>query len=130
MNIVPCFSPLITYLDTIAHDVSRRYFGYPVYLVGGALIDQDREPRDIDLIIILPDREFRWLYGTYDDWVMGRAWPNATWLMWARDCAKQSHGLSEHARRMIDFRVQHEKVAAHFPNEPKLRLSAEIIPGR
>lgn len=121
----------LEYFRTLAHDVSRYYHGHPVYLVGSALADLEREPRDIDLVCTLSDESFRSMFGGgYDEWIVGRAWPNETWLRWAADTAKRSEQLSIEARRMIDFRTQHPKVAERFADQPRLRLSVEIVKGR
>ena len=124
----------LEYFRSLAHDVSRYYHGHPVYLVGGALRDLEAEPRDVDLVCVLPDATFRWMFGGgYDEWIVGRAWPDrgsGTWLRWAREVVKRSEQLTEEARRPIDFRLQHEKVAEHYASEPRLRLSVEIVPGR
>jgi hypothetical protein len=124
----------LQYFETMAHDVSRYYHGHPVYLVGGALRDLEVEPRDVDLVCVLPDATFRWMFGGgYADWLVGRAWPDrgeGTWLRWARDTAKRSESLSEEARRLVDFRTMHEEQAKRYADEPRLRLSVEIIPGR
>ena len=133
--VVPALSSLaiarLEYFRTISHDVSRYYQGHPVYLVGGALRDLEAEPRDVDLVCVLPAKTWRIMFGgTYEEWVVGRAWPNATWLRWARDTVKRSEHLSEEARRFVDFRTMHEEHAKRYSGHPRLRLSEEIVPGR
>ncbi len=124
----------LQYFETLAHDVSRYYHGHPVYLVGGALRDLETEPRDVDLVCVLPAATFQWMFGgTYADWLVGRAWPDrggGTWLRWARDTVKRSQALSEEARRLVDFRTMHEEQAKRYDTEPRIRLSVEILPGR
>lgn len=135
--IVPTFSlqayARLQYFETIAHDVSRYYHGHPVYLVGSALRDLELEPRDIDLVCVLPADTFRDMFGgSYSDWMVGKAWPdrNECWLRWAHDTAKRSEQLSSEARRFVDFRTMHEEHAKRYADHPRLRLSVEIVPGR
>jgi len=133
LSLIPEFSELyvarIEYFATLSHDLSRRYLGYPVYLVGGALL-RDEEPRDVDLVIELPQDVFEYAYGKYDDWIVGKVWSNETWLRWARDVAKISENLSHESRRMVDFRTQHPKTSHLYRDLPKMRLSTEIVRGR
>jgi len=131
LDIVPDFGNRIRFVQCLTHDLSRRYYGYPVYLVGGALRDLPNEPRDFDLVIVLPDDAWRSLYyGSYDDWRAGRNITNECWLRWARDCAKQSEEMSTTYRTTFDIRTQHEEMAKLYADKPRLRLSKEIIPNR
>jgi len=81
-------------------------------------------------VCILDDLTFRRLYGKFDDWRIGKVWPNETWLRWARDCAKVSEHTSIDSGWRVDFRTQHEKIAMQYREESRMRLSVEIIPGR
>lgn len=131
-SFVPVLSSLavarLEYFCTLAHDVSRYYHGY---LVGSSLRDLEVESRDVDLVCVLPADTWRQMFnGTYEEWVLGKVWPNDTWLRWARDTVKRSENLSAEARRFIDFRTMHEEQAKRFADQPRLRLSVEIVPGR
>lgn len=122
-----------------ANGLSARYFGCPVYLVGGALRDDD--PRDIDLVVEVPDELFVCLYGDHprqtgainrelDAWEMSRcdANPAPIWRRWARDCAKQSRTLTLSVGRAVDFKVQPQRsFDAH--TDPRVRLDCAFMPG-
>ena len=43
------------------------FYGHPTYLVGSQLYSET--PRDVDLVCIIPDKEFRARY--YPDWYLG-----------------------------------------------------------
>src|SRR4051812_25707708 len=45
-----------------ANQIAARY-GHPVYIIGSALFEE--RPRDVDVVCILPDKEFR---NRFDGW--------------------------------------------------------------
>ena len=121
-----------------ASGLSARYFGCPVYLVGGALHDPD--PRDIDLIVAMPDDLFVSSYGDHpwqigatqrelDEWEMSKANANPApvWRRWARDCAKQSRLLTTQCARAVDFKVQPQR-AFDAHSGPRIRLDCAFMP--
>jgi len=110
-------SPFVLRAWAQASGLSSRYFGCPVYLVGSALRDDD--PRDVDLVVAMPDELFVASYGDHpwrigathdelDAWETskGDANPAPIWRRWARDCAKQSRLLTLSCGRAVDFKVQ------------------------
>jgi hypothetical protein len=120
-----------------APSLSMLYFGCPVYLVGGALTDPD--PRDLDVVVPLPDDLFVQSYGEGRDgwnadktflaigaWCDGRQNPDppAIWRRWARDCAKQSEWLTAACHRRVDFKAQPAIQTQHHAAEPRRLLFA------
>lgn len=123
----------------LASGLSARYFGCPVYLVGGALRDDD--PRDIDLVVAMPDDLFVHSYGDHpwrvgalheelDAWEMSKddANPAGIWRRWARDCATQSRRLTLAVARAVDFKVQPLRSFAVYDFKPRVRLDCVFMP--
>lgn len=114
-----------------ANAVSARYYGCPVYLVGGALADPD--PRDIDIVIPIPDPLFCSMYADGDpteDWTSGMDGRAATptWRRWARDCAKQGREWTMFCARAVDFKTQPRKQFAAHDGKPRVRLDCGFMP--
>lgn len=91
-----------------------RYHGSPVFIVGGALLDAD--PRDVDVVVLMPDELFWRAYGWPDDntTVGIKAWdaghrspePPRIWWRWARDCTKQASWLTKQiGGPLVDFKT-------------------------
>lgn len=109
--------------------LSMRYHGSPVYLVGSALHDED--PRDVDVVVVLPDELFWRTYLHPDhhiDWMI-KHWkhqgiertPSRGWMRWARDCTKQARWLTcAIGGPIVDFKTQFESEAANYTGERKL----------
>lgn len=108
MPYAPCVERAIHH----APSVSARYYAMPMYLVGSALTSAD--PRDIDLVVVIPDDLFQAMFegGTESDF----------WKRWAGDCAKQSRELTMLCRRQVDFRTQPQKVFEGFVDKPRVRV--------
>jgi hypothetical protein len=114
--------------------LSMLYFGAPVYLVGGALTDPD--PRDLDVVIVLPDDLFVAAYGDREGWTpagvdlavsqwsgdLASATPGPLWRRWARDCAKWNTQLTRRCHRRVDFKTQPAVIAAGYEGRPRARL--------
>lgn len=122
-----------------ASGLSARYFGCPVYLVGGALRDDD--PRDIDIVVAMPDDLFVCSYGDHpwqtgathreiDAWETSKddAAPAPVWRRWARDCAKQSRALTLAIARAVDFKTQPLRSFAAYDFKPRIRLDCAFMP--
>ena len=110
--------------------LSARYYGAPVYLVGSAVTSDD--PRDLDLVVILPDDLFVCCYGdrgdTIQTWRYGVGHPDhpgpvAIWRRWARDVARQGANLSVEMHRAVDFKTQPETFAAALDAMPRHLLA-------
>lgn len=114
---------------------SMRYHGSPVYLVGGALRDDD--PRDVDIVIVMPDELFYRAYIYPDhhlDWMV-KNWkyqglgadPPRWWKRWARDCTKQARWLTVAiGGPIVDFKTQFATEAAAYTG-PRVLLSTPYI---
>lgn len=117
-----------------ASALSARYFGLPVYLVGGALRDFD--PRDLDVVIPVPDDLFRAMHGDpfgkvdLTRWSSGLrdANPPAFWRRWARDCAKQSRVMTLFCGRTVDFKTQPQSYFDTYTDKPRIRLDCGLMP--
>lgn len=116
-----------------ASGISARYFGLPVYLVGGALHDDD--PRDIDLVVPVPDDLFRAMYNNgaaadLSTWSSGQreANPSKMWRLWARDCAKQSRNATMFVQRTVDFKTQPQTYFDTYSALPRVRLDCAFVP--
>ena len=116
-----------------AHALSARYYGLPVLLVGSALRDPD--PRDVDIVIPVPDDLFLAMYGgpadTLAEW-QSSVWAPSTnlpkqWLRWAKDCAKQGREMTFFCRRQVDFKTQPQSYFDTFADKPRLRLDCNIM---
>lgn len=123
-------TPCVVRARIFAHSLSMRYFGCPVYLVGGALYDYD--PRDVDLVVPLPNDVFLACYGSRHDKIeaWGNGWatadPTPLWMRWARDCAKQSLELTRFCERAVDFKTQPQSFFDTLASKPRLRLSLDL----
>ena len=97
--------------------LSARYYGAPVYLVGSAVTSDD--PRDLDLVVILPDDLFVAAYGPSLD----PADPPAIWRRWARDVARQGATLTAEFHTAVDFKTQPETFARALDAMPRHELA-------
>lgn len=116
----PHVADLITRLRPWANQLAAR-FGHPVFLVGSALEEED--PRDVDVVCILPSLEF---WGRYGGSLSHEA-PSAQWkpgsLRWGRDMAKLGAYASQHLGVNVDLKVQADYLADHrFPDRPRERI--------
>ncbi len=113
-----------------ARQLSARYYGGAVYLVGSAVTSDD--PRDLDLVAVIPKDLFLASYGDPDDtWDTYRvathaAEPPAIWRRWARDCARQSAQLTMALRRAVDFKVQSDRDVVTIGDAPRVLLARVI----
>jgi hypothetical protein len=97
-------------------------FGYPVYVVGSALTKEN--PRDIDIVVMLPVEDFISRYGSINEWLRD------TWVewgetrqRWAVDVAKISRDATKALSLNIDFKIQPMNIALQEnAGKPKLRI--------
>jgi hypothetical protein len=117
-----------------SHALSARYYGCPVYLVGGALTDPD--PRDLDIVVRVPDALFLAMYcdgkGDIAGWHDGKreSDPPTHWRRWARDCAKQGAQMTHFCARAVDFKTQPATFFATYDDKPRVRLDCGLMPTR
>lgn len=118
-------------LQCMANGLSVRYYGCPVYLVGSALRLPD--PRDFDVVVILPDDLFVKTYGDKGDNLAdylagcGMADPPLIWRRWARDTAKHTRQWTEMLHRSCDVKIQPQHMANNLKGD-RLRLDCQINP--
>lgn len=100
--------------------IAARYNG-PIYLVGSAL--KSGTPRDVDLRVIVNDREFAGRYGceTKDGAGCPHDWPNQRWL---DDMAKRNGELARDFGMNADFQVFPAGYCIQFQNAPRILLAA------
>lgn len=90
-----------------------------VYLVGSSL--RVARPRDIDVRIVVSDKEFcgRYSYKDDSDWV--KRGPNQAWI---DDVAKYNGELAEHHRLNGDFQVYCASGCIQYRDKPRILLAA------
>ena len=120
----------------------RIFYGHPIYLVGSQLepncfvdelncaeftqkIETEIEPSDIDIVCIIPDKEFELRYGPYgkfcDESCTGIYTEECTWK-WSDDNIKRSLSGMVETGLAIDFKVYPEQHSWSFEDKPKIRL--------
>ncbi len=119
MNLNLPKSPFLDALLAAANPLSARYYQCPVYLVGSAMYSSD--PRDLDVVIPIPEDLFVAMYGEDD---------GTQWRLWARDISKQGRELTFACRRQVDFKTQPQLLFESI-GEPRVKidtLAAPVIP--
>jgi len=105
-----------------ANSLAARY-GAHVFLVGGAL--EDEEPRDYDVRIILPNDDFRRLYGGHplDEKPIEARFDYQPWE-WRRayDGLKQSRIMTQRMSVPVDLQVQAESETRAYEGKPAVQL--------
>lgn len=99
-------------------------YGYPVYLIGSAIHDENA--RDYDILVILPDESFEARYGSVARWRVDR-WNNDAGEVtkkWSADVGKLADHVSRCIHKNVDFKVYPESYAAEFANGEKVRLDS------
>jgi hypothetical protein len=85
----------------------RGLYGVPVFLVGSALRQDNDDPRDIDIRMMLSESDFARRYGDPQKWSdegsTGR-WTRIRWR-WSDDCVKLSRDAWAHTRLNCDVQV-------------------------
>lgn len=97
-----------------AREIAARY-GRPVYLCGSAL--ELPKPRDVDVRIILTDREFRDRWGDHS-WDAG----HENYRAYAADVGKLGRDASRWMMLNLDVQVQPLCVALKYAGQRRLRL--------
>lgn len=102
----------------------RGLLGVPVWLCGSAMRDDNGDPRDWDVRLVLPKHRFEARYGPVDDWMAEGAvglWERTRWR-WSDDCTKFSRDWSKTTRMNIDLQVQPLPTWLKHREEPRMRL--------
>lgn len=105
------------------------FYGVPVYLCGSALRDDNVDPRDWDVRLCLPDRDFTVRYGDVAAWVsQGQtgAWERPRWR-WSEDCVKRTHEAWQQTKLNVDFQVYPEPYWDSFGDQPRVRLDTRWV---
>jgi hypothetical protein len=105
-------------LSHFASYIAARYNG-PVYLVGSAL--RLATPRDVDVRVVVADKEFcgRYGYKEYNDWAM--LGPNQAWI---DDMAKRNGELAAMHRINADFQVYCASGCIQYRGQPRVLLAS------
>lgn len=117
-------SLLISVLRPWANALLQRY-GHPVYLVGSAMGTTDyTKTRDVDVVVIMPDDEFRWRFG--GDWPLTEGFGLVA-DRYNAEMGKQARQAFNSTRNKapinIDFKVQSETwAAARHKGKLKVRI--------
>ena len=116
------------------------FYGHHVYMVGSQLQNKVN-PRDVDIVCAIPDKEFEIRYGSvekYLDELKTGMYTDITWRVAADSNKKSLHGMKE-TKLPIDFKVQpvcqfmgYENIHKVFPpyqidKMPSQKSSVEII---
>lgn len=104
----------------------RGHYGLPVFLCGSALLENNPEPRDWDIRIEMPDKEFSTRFGDSKKWrdegVSGE-WTRVRWR-WSDECVKQTKHGWKWTSLNIDFQIYPKSYCKEesFDFQPKARL--------
>ncbi len=103
----------------------RAFYGHPVYLVGSHLKNVSN-PRDVDIICIIPNEEFDLRYGSTAKWFYegeSGIYTDISWN-WSDDCIKKTLLGCKKTGMCIDFKVYPEIFAKLFDavNYPKIKI--------
>jgi len=111
------------YLAGWANQIAARY-GHPVYLVGSALVEE--KPRDVDIVVILPDEEFTNRFGPWPETQMLGPIVTEGAKRWAAECGKLARWVTKyHPAVNVDFKVESDDWAAlKYTGKPKLRIDS------
>ena len=117
---------LVRWANTIS-----GYYGFPVYLVGSALIKT--MPRDIDVCCIIPDDLFCKRYHIEDiqqhvSKKISGMWEDEHWR-WSDDVVKRTYLGWDYTHMNIDFKAisETESRAQGYEDKPRLQLSTNTI---
>lgn len=117
---MPCLS--YDSLVGLANRLKHFYGGY-VYLVGSAL--WKKEPRDIDIRLILPDEQFEILIGNVNSWIYQietGQWKEECYK-WSKMCTQETHYFWHETGLNIDFQIYPESFSRkRYGHLPKLLL--------
>lgn len=129
-TVAPAASWLRVKLEGWANQMSMRFGGAEVYLVGSAL--RSPRPRDVDVSIIMADDAFRERYAVpskvdpsaFMSGVHAPDWPRHL-VTWGREVSKLTHGAQRglNVGLPLDVKIMHAKHATtHHAGKPRLRL--------
>lgn len=122
LMVAPFVEELASKLEGWADQIFARY-GFPVYLVGSALTEQ--EPRDVDVIVLMPNDDWEARWGPITEYKIARwSLKNKDWFMdthrkFCTDMGKLSARAARILGMNIDFRVQPK---CDCQDGPRLRL--------
>ena len=112
----------------------RALFGVPVWLCGSALNDDNKNPRDWDVRLILPDDVFALRYANsyrsdavVQQWVKEGDTGHFTDLRWdwSDECVRYARHGARHTRLNIDFQVYPESYHQRFfADKPRVQLDS------
>lgn len=87
------------------HRLSQYYNGY-CFLVGSHMNPDKENPRDIDIICVIPDTEFERRYGKLEDWDFETSgYGGVLSERWTLDMSKRSRSFNFLEDTFVDFKV-------------------------
>jgi hypothetical protein len=122
--------PTVQQLIAIIPAISARYYGCSCWLVGSSQHKEAKNPRDIDLVICIPDELFLAMYAgdscdTIETWIDSvenwKSFNSFIWKEWSRDISKQGKELTLAVKKQVDFKTQPESYFSSF-NKPKFKI--------
>ena len=107
----------------------RGHYGTPVYLVGSSLTNEN--PRDYDIRICLPDKDFMMRYSCNDIEQFclrldSGLWDDSNWL-WSDDRLKMTKRGWNTTNLNIDFQIYPIRLWNEFKNKDKLQIDTRQI---
>lgn len=102
----------------------RGLLGEPVYLCGGALDPDNKDPRDWDIRVLLPKEVFETKYGDELVWASEQelgAFGRTSWR-WVRDMVRTSRDGMKHTHLNIDFQIFPPHKWEKFEGRPRVQI--------
>lgn len=101
----------------------RGHYGHPVYLVGSQLTDKEN-PRDVDIVLVLPNDEFTLRFGNVYEWIKEGVtgnWTSIRWS-WSEECIKRWKEGCIETDLNLDFKIEPMMQHIGLKHLPSLRL--------
>lgn len=109
------------YFQMQANALAMKYGG-PVYLVGGALTQEN--PRDYDIRIVITNQDCTRLFGEREPTRhITDFWSEAEWRQ-RSEGLKQSRLLYSRVNYRLDVQIQNEDEASRYKDEARIRLDS------
>lgn len=104
----------------------RAFYGLPVYLCGSALLENNPEPRDWDIRLEMPDKDFALRFGDPKKWRDEGFTGEYTRIRWgwSDECVKRTKSAWRETGLNIDFQIYPRVYCKElgYDRQPKARL--------
>lgn len=105
----------------------RGRYGVPIYLCGSALREDNPDPRDWDIRIMLPDDDFALRFGPVEEWRAEGCTGNwtRTRFRWSDQCVKDTKDFAAWVHLNGDVQIYPESHAATmYGDKPRVRIDS------